>query len=181
MRCPSPSPPCTRPSHRNSAASRPVQPYPPSAAPGTSSRPGPQAGPSPGGGERGSRPFSSACAQTSHGSRDDQDLFELIGDLCATSAPFATAWARHHVRNCVGVVRTYNHTEVGPLTLAEKSLELPEDRGQRLVLKAAEPGSPSAERLQLLASLHAPIPAQTASATALMDLDNNRSPHQPGR
>jgi transcriptional regulator with XRE-family HTH domain len=94
---------------------------------------------------------------------DDQDLFELIGELCATSAPFATAWARHHVRNCASAVRTYHHPEVGPVTLNEESLELPEDRGQRLVLKAAEPGSPSAERLQLLASLHAPMRAGTDS------------------
>lgn len=93
----------------------------------------------------------------------DQDLFELIGELCATSGPFATAWARHHVRNCASAVRTYNHPEAGPLTLTEESLELPEDNGQRLVLKTAEPGSPSAERLQLLASLHAPMPASTDS------------------
>jgi transcriptional regulator with XRE-family HTH domain len=98
---------------------------------------------------------------------DDQDLFELIGELCATSGPFATAWARHHVRNCASAVRTYtyNHPEVGPLTLTEESLELPEDKGQRLVLKTAEPGSPSAERLRLLASLHAPLPVSTASET----------------
>jgi hypothetical protein len=89
---------------------------------------------------------------------DDQDLFELIGELCATSAAFATAWARHHVCNCASAVRSYHHPEVGMLTLTEESLELLEDDGQRLVLKAAEPGSPSAERLQLLASLHAPMP-----------------------
>jgi transcriptional regulator with XRE-family HTH domain len=94
---------------------------------------------------------------------DDQGLFELIGELCATSAPFATAWARHHVRNCASAVRTYSHAEVGRLTLTEESLELPDDRGQRLVLKTAEPGSPSAERLQLLASLHAPMTARANS------------------
>jgi transcriptional regulator with XRE-family HTH domain len=100
---------------------------------------------------------------------DDQELFELIGELCSTSGTFATAWARHHVRNCASAVRTYNHPEVGPVTLTEESLELPEDNGQRLVLKAAVPGSPSAERLHLLASLHAPLPAGLAESAPARD------------
>jgi transcriptional regulator with XRE-family HTH domain len=100
---------------------------------------------------------------------DDQDLFELIGQLCATSAAFATAWARHHVRNCASAVRTYHHPEVGTLTLTEESLELREDNGQRLVLKAAEPGSPSAERMGLLASLHTPMPANWANKSSNPD------------
>jgi MmyB-like transcription regulator ligand binding domain len=50
-------------------------------------------------------------------------------------------------------VREYHHPVVGPLTLNEESLRLPDDPGQRLIFSAATAGTSSAERLRLLDSL----------------------------
>jgi transcriptional regulator with XRE-family HTH domain len=86
---------------------------------------------------------------------DDEALTSLIGELCVKSEEFASMWARHRVRDCGPAVREYRHPLVGDLSLAEEVLRLPDDPGQRLVVLAAEPGSPTAERLALLASLHA--------------------------
>ncbi len=83
---------------------------------------------------------------------DDTKLNALIGELCVKSELFATLWARHPVRDCTNTVREFRHPLVGRLTLFEEVMRLP-DAGQRIVVMTAEPGSASAENLQLLASL----------------------------
>ncbi|CAO5192605.1 Transcriptional regulator [Frankia sp. AiPs1] len=95
---------------------------------------------------------------------DDEALTALIGELCVKSQVFASAWARHGVRDCRAMVREFRHPLVGEVSLAEELLRLPDDPGLRLVMLIAEPGSTSAERLSLLASLHAPG-ASAASST----------------
>ncbi|MCM3883848.1 helix-turn-helix domain-containing protein [Frankia sp. R82] len=93
---------------------------------------------------------------------DDAALTSLIGELCVNSADFASTWARHGVRDCGPGRRELRHPLVGELSLAEEILRLQDDPGQRLALLTPEPGSTSAERLALLASLHAPA---TSTAT----------------
>jgi hypothetical protein len=88
---------------------------------------------------------------------DDEKLNALIGELCVKSELFATLWARHQVRDCANAVRRYRHPLVGEMTLFEEALRIPADPGQRIVVLSAEPGSPSAERLQLLANLDLPV------------------------
>jgi len=46
----------------------------------------------------------------------------------------------------------YHHPTVGELTIAYEALPLPDDIDQVLFIYTAEPGSPSAQALQLLAS-----------------------------
>ncbi|CAO5257678.1 helix-turn-helix domain-containing protein [Frankia sp. AgKG'84/4] len=87
---------------------------------------------------------------------DDEQLTSLIGELCVNSPEFAATWARHQVRDCSPGVREYRHPLVGELSLFEEVLRLQDDAGVRLAVLSPEPGSASAERLALLASLHAP-------------------------
>ncbi len=86
---------------------------------------------------------------------DDPRLTELIGELSVHSTEFAGLWSTHPVRECSHNTRDYQHPIVGALTLNDELLHLPDDQGQRLVVLNAEPGSPSAAGLALLADVAA--------------------------
>jgi transcriptional regulator with XRE-family HTH domain len=77
-------------------------------------------------------------------------LTALIAELERESAEFAEEWAAHPVRTCAAHTREYRHPLVGPLTLADELLTMPDDPGQRVVIFHAEPGSPSAAALSRL-------------------------------
>ncbi len=85
----------------------------------------------------------------------DPEMAELVGELTIQSPEFARIWATQPVAECSHTVRHFNHPLVGPLTLNEETVRLPNDRGQRIVFLGADPGSDSAERLRLLDSLTA--------------------------
>ncbi|HEY4460597.1 MAG TPA: transcriptional regulator, partial [Pseudonocardiaceae bacterium] len=78
-----------------------------------------------------------------------------VGELSLRSDRFRTLWARHDVRQKTSGVTRLRHPQVGPLDLRYEKLALPGTGGQMLVTFHAEPGTPSAERLQLLAHLTA--------------------------
>ncbi|WP_053160992.1 helix-turn-helix domain-containing protein [Streptomyces caatingaensis] len=83
---------------------------------------------------------------------DDPALASLIGELSMKSDEFRRLWAAHDVRDkCYGV-KKFRHPVVGGLTLHCETLVLPQDPDQSVVTYHAEPGSPSAESLRLLAS-----------------------------
>ncbi|GAA0421113.1 helix-turn-helix transcriptional regulator [Streptomyces luteireticuli] len=83
---------------------------------------------------------------------DDPALASLIGELSMKSEEFRRLWAAHDVRDkCYGV-KKFHHPVVGGLTLNCETLLLPQDPDQSVVTYHAEPGSPSAESLRLLAS-----------------------------
>lgn len=79
----------------------------------------------------------------------DAVLTALIDELRQASREFDELWAAHPVRGCAHHTRVYRHA-VGPLTLTDELLPLPDSDGQRLVLFYAEPGSPSAAGLSEL-------------------------------
>ncbi|MEY9872091.1 transcriptional regulator with XRE-family HTH domain [Streptacidiphilus sp. MAP12-33] len=83
---------------------------------------------------------------------DDPRLAALIGELSVKSPEFRQWWAAHDVRGTGPCAKELHHPVVGRLSLAFESLVLPADPDQMLVTYAAEPGSPSAEALRLLAS-----------------------------
>ncbi|GAA3715987.1 helix-turn-helix transcriptional regulator [Streptomyces tremellae] len=83
---------------------------------------------------------------------DDPDLSALVGELSVKSDDFRRLWAAHEVPERSYGRKRLDHPLVGELELSYESLKLPDDPGQTLLLYHAEPGSPSAESLRLLAS-----------------------------
>jgi transcriptional regulator with XRE-family HTH domain len=84
---------------------------------------------------------------------DDPRLVELIGELSLHSERFRTLWARQDVRLKTSGVSRLLHPQVGELDLQYEKLALPGAPGQMLITYHAAPGSPSHERLELLAHL----------------------------
>jgi transcriptional regulator with XRE-family HTH domain len=89
----------------------------------------------------------------------DRGLQDLIGELSTRSDTFRRLWADHNVRTHGTGTKRFNHPIVGELTLAYEELAITAEPGLVLLIYTAEPGSPSAERLQLLASWAAPTQA----------------------
>ena len=79
----------------------------------------------------------------------------IVGELSIRSAEFRRLWARHDVRESVSGTKTFTVPEVGEIVLDWDTYPLPGSPGPVLLVFTAEPGSPGAERLKLLASLHA--------------------------
>jgi transcriptional regulator with XRE-family HTH domain len=93
---------------------------------------------------------------------DDRVLTELIGELTTRSDRFSALWAAHDVRRHTAGTKQFHHRVVGDLELDYETLELPGDDGLALISYTAEPGSPSHQALQFLASWAtsvAPTPA----------------------
>ncbi|MEU2924122.1 helix-turn-helix transcriptional regulator [Streptomyces sp. NPDC007251] len=82
----------------------------------------------------------------------DKDLHDLVGELSTRSEEFRTRWGAHDVRHHGTGTKRFHHPAVGALTLAFEGLEMAAEPGLTLTVYAAEPGSPSEERLRLLAS-----------------------------
>ncbi|MFI8849167.1 helix-turn-helix transcriptional regulator [Streptomyces sp. 891-h] len=86
---------------------------------------------------------------------DNPRLRELVESLTRQSAEFARLWEGHTVRGKTHEAKRFLHPDVGPLTLGYQAFDVREAAGQQLVIYHAEPGSPSAEALHLLGSIHA--------------------------
>ena len=82
----------------------------------------------------------------------DRDLSDLIGQLSTQSEEFRRRWAAHNVRIHTSGVKLLHHPVVGDLDLPFESFPLPADPGQSLLTYTAEPGSPTQDALNLLAS-----------------------------
>jgi transcriptional regulator with XRE-family HTH domain len=82
----------------------------------------------------------------------DKDLQDLIGELSTRSAEFRTKWGAHEVRRHATGTKHFHHPVVGDLDLVFEGADLPVDPGLSLLLYSAEPGSPTADALRLLAS-----------------------------
>ena len=91
----------------------------------------------------------------------DRGLQDLVGELSTRSEVFRRLWADHNVRTHGTGTKRFNHPVVGELTLAYEELAITAEPGLVLLIYTAEPASPSAERLQLLASWTAPVEAPT--------------------
>jgi transcriptional regulator with XRE-family HTH domain len=83
---------------------------------------------------------------------NDPRLSALVGELSVKSKEFRRLWAAHDIKDkCHGIQRLH-HPLVGELDLRLESFHLADDHEQTLATYIAEPGSPSAEALRLLAS-----------------------------
>lgn len=82
----------------------------------------------------------------------NKELHDLIGELSTREDEFRRLWGAHNVRHHGTGFKIFHHSIVGEMTLAYEGMELEAEPGLTLTIYAAEPGSPSAERMQLLAS-----------------------------
>ena len=84
----------------------------------------------------------------------DRALHELVGELSTLSPVFRGRWAAHDVLIRHDGVKRLQHPDVGHLELTFQSLDLPlSGRAvHELIIYTAEPGTPSEDRLNLLAS-----------------------------
>jgi transcriptional regulator with XRE-family HTH domain len=82
----------------------------------------------------------------------DKGLTDLIGELSTRSEDFRVRWAQHDVYRHRAGSKRFHHPIVGDLELSFEAMELTMDPGLTLLAYSAEPGSASAQALQLLAS-----------------------------
>jgi transcriptional regulator with XRE-family HTH domain len=85
----------------------------------------------------------------SAGFPQDPGIEHLLDRLRANSPDFVRRWERHWVGVRRGTTKHLHHPVVGELELECELLDIA-DRGQRLVIYTAAPGSRSAEALRLL-------------------------------
>ena len=82
----------------------------------------------------------------------DKGLHDLVGELSTRSDEFRRRWGAHNVRIHGTGVKHFHHQVVGDLALAYESMELRAEPDLILTIYAAEPDSPTAHALTLLAS-----------------------------
>ncbi|MCZ7425992.1 helix-turn-helix transcriptional regulator [Micromonospora sp. WMMA1949] len=85
----------------------------------------------------------------------------IVGELSIRSAEFRRLWARHDVRASVSGTKTFRVPGLGDIVLDWDTYPLPGNPGPVVLVFTAEPGSPDADRLRLLASWRATRPAST--------------------
>jgi transcriptional regulator with XRE-family HTH domain len=95
---------------------------------------------------------------------DDPGFVQLVGELSLSSERFRQLWARHDVQAFESAAVPFNHPQVGELVLGREKLAIKATSGQLLVIYHAEPGSGSAEKLALLASLASSTEADAGDA-----------------
>ena len=103
----------------------------------------------------------------------DKQLHDLVGELSTCSEAFRTRWGAHDVRRHGSGTKHFHHHVVGDLTLTYEGLELTAEPGLSFLIYTAEPGSPSQQRLDLLASWAATAEPRAASDGA-MSTDTTR-------
>ncbi len=86
----------------------------------------------------------------------DKALSELVGALATRSDDFRVRWAAHDVRLHHTGVKRFQHPIAGRLELGFEAMPMPADPGLTLTAYSAEPGTPAADALRLLASWAAP-------------------------
>jgi transcriptional regulator with XRE-family HTH domain len=98
----------------------------------------------------------------------DKGLHDLVGELSTRSDDFRRRWGAHNVRTHGTGVKQFHHHVVGDLELAYESMDLRAEPDLTVTMYAAEPDSPTAQALILLASW---------AATAL-DRDDSSMQHR---
>lgn len=93
----------------------------------------------------------------------DKDLSNLIGELATRSDEFRTRWGAHNVRLHHTGVKVFQHPVVGRLDLGFEAMPMPADPGLTLTAYSAEPGTPAADALRVLASWAASIDREQSS------------------
>ena len=82
----------------------------------------------------------------------DRGLTDLVGELSTRSDTFRTLGATHDVMFHRTGNKRLHHPVVGDLDLTYEAFDLPADPGLRLLVYTAEPATPTADALRMLAS-----------------------------
>jgi len=99
----------------------------------------------------------------------DRALMSLVGELATRSTDFRTWWGGHTVRTHNTGTKRINHPVVGEMTLAYETLVLPSSSGIVVATYLAEPGSSSADALDMLRSWAARPLAASRDTNATAD------------
>lgn len=91
-------------------------------------------------------------------------LTSLIGELSTLSPQFRTDWARQDVHEHRTGIKSFHHPEVGTVEVAFDVFELAGQDGLQIVTYSAPPGTATAEKFTMLASLAATTPDLDPSA-----------------
>ena len=78
----------------------------------------------------------------------------MLGELL-TVDEFRSLWERRDARRKCLARKTFQHPEVGTVTLNMQTFDVRAAPGQELIVYDADPGSPSADALRLLGSIAA--------------------------
>jgi hypothetical protein len=92
----------------------------------------------------------------------DKDLITLVGELSTQSELFRRHWASHNVKFHRSGRKRLRHPAVGQLDLNFEAMELPSEPELRLNIYTADPNTPAADGLKLLASWAASLRASEA-------------------
>jgi transcriptional regulator with XRE-family HTH domain len=95
----------------------------------------------------------------------DKALHDLVGELSTRSEEFRRRWGAHNVRYHGAGTKRFHHRDLGDLELAYESVDMISEPGLTLTIYAAEPASPTAHALDLLASWAAPSSTESATPT----------------
>ncbi|MBE4739584.1 MULTISPECIES: helix-turn-helix transcriptional regulator [Streptomyces] len=96
----------------------------------------------------------------------DRELSNLIGELSTRSDAFRTMWGARDVHVFADGTKRFWHHAVGEMELIHEMLDLPGDDGLSITVYSADPGTPAADALKLLASWVATQHQDPASAQA---------------
>ena len=88
-------------------------------------------------------------------SQGDPRAEALISELIERSPHFRRLWEEHGVVKRMSGRKTFNHPEVGVIELDWERLTVPGAGGQVVMVYSAEPSTPGATALTLLATLAA--------------------------
>lgn len=86
----------------------------------------------------------------------DRQLADLVGELTLQSPEFTGWWNDHRVLRRTHGAKHYRHPLVGDLHFSYEAFQAPGDAEQTLCVYNVEPGSETAQALQVLASWTAP-------------------------
>jgi hypothetical protein len=101
----------------------------------------------------------------------DRRLSELVGELSMRSDEFRTRWASHDVRFHNTGTKRMIHPLAGELTLNFERFDLAAENGLTMFTYTAEPGTRSAQGLNLLASWAATPPAPSTNRSHREHID----------
>lgn len=82
----------------------------------------------------------------------DTGLHDLIGELSVRSEQFRTRWAAGNVRHHGSGCKSFNHATVGEMCLAYEGMTMESNPGLTVTIYTPQPGSRSAQRMQILGS-----------------------------